>query len=59
MSLLTPWAYYGPNSKWKRVRKAVPITRLGWAAYYDLRPGPEAEQLCYWYLLLAHLYEEV
>lgn len=32
---------------------ATPMTREGWAAYYDRRPGRSAETLCWWYLLLA------
>lgn len=56
--MMTAWDYY-PNRGPKKLRKAQPITRLGWAAYYDLRDTPEAEHLCYWYLLLAHFYEEI
>lgn len=57
--MMERWDYYGKNSKWERMRKATPATRAGWAAYYDLREGPEAEHLCYWYLLLAHFYGEL
>lgn len=43
-----------------RVVRAKPLginSRLGWAAYYDRRPGPDAEHLCYWYLLLHHAFD--
>jgi hypothetical protein len=59
MNLTTAWDYYR-TSKWQRMTKRMPLSNdhFGWATYYDLREGVQAETLCYWHLSLHEFHSK-